>query len=199
MFFSIKTHIIVLLFFATLLPVVLLRIFAYPIIQSDLKTVIMDNLEVIGHKQAELVTTWMRERMKDVIVISSNPYMINSVNVTVEEKEYQNTVRYLERVVAEYGYKGAFVCNNKGTVTLATSEERVGKDISKMDIFRQAINGKTFVSSIMPSKVPLINEFDEEEIGLPTMFVASPLKNENEAIIGVVTLRIHVGILSDLM
>ncbi|MHC4270061.1 MAG: PAS domain S-box protein [Planctomycetota bacterium] len=199
MFVSIKTHVIVLLIFATLLPFVLLRIFAYPIIQSDLKTVIMDNLEVIGHKQAELVTTWMRERMKDVIVISSNPYMINSVNVTVKDKEYQNIVRYLEGLVAEYGYKGAFVSNNKGMVTIATSEERVGKNISKMDFFKQAIQGKTFVSNVIPSKVPLINEFDEEELGLPTMFVASPLKDENEAIIGVVTLRVHVAILSNLM
>ena len=67
MYVSIKTHVIILLIFATMLPFVLLRIFAYPIIQSDLKTVIMDNLEAIGHKQAELVTTWMHERMKDAL------------------------------------------------------------------------------------------------------------------------------------
>ncbi len=199
MFVSIKTHVIVLLIFATLLPFILLRTFAYPLIQSDLKTVVMDNLEVIGHKQAELVATWMRERMSDAIVVSSNPYMINSVNVIADDKEYQKSVRYLERVVAEHAYKGAFVCNNKGVITLATSEERVGKDISKMEIFKQAIRGKTLASNIIPSKVKLINEFDEEELGLPTMFVASPLKDDNEVIVGVVTLRIHVGILSNLM
>jgi hypothetical protein len=48
MYVSIKTHIIVILILATMLPFILLRIFAYPIIQSDLKTVIMDNLEAIG-------------------------------------------------------------------------------------------------------------------------------------------------------
>jgi PAS domain S-box-containing protein len=199
MFVSIKTHVIVLLIFATLLPFVLLRVFAYPIIQSDLKTVIMDNLKAIGHKQAELVSTWMRERMKDVIVVASNPNLVNSVKITEKEKEYKDTVRYLETVVSEYGYKGAFISNNKGSIILATSEERVGNDISKMDFFKQAIQGKTFASSIMPSKVPLMNEFDEEELGLPTMFVASPLKDENDTIIGVVTLRIHVSILSNLM
>ncbi len=199
MFVSIKTHVILLLIFATLLPFILLRTFAYPIIQSDLKTVVMDNLEVIGHKQAELVTTWMRERMKDAIVISSNPYIVHSINFVANGKEYQDSVRYLERVVAEYAYKGAFVSNNKGLVALATSEERVGQDISKMEFFKQAMRGKTFLSNIIPSKVKLINEFDEEEIGLPTMFVASPLKNDNEDIVGVIALRVHVGILSNLM
>ncbi len=199
MFVSIKTHVIVLLIFATMLPFVLLRVFAYPIIQSDLKTVIMDNLEAIGHKQAELVTTWMRERMKDVIVVASNPNVVNSVNTSAEEKEYRDTIKYLKTFVAEYSYKGAFICNNNGLITLATSEERVGKDISEMDFFKYAIHGKTYSSSVIPSQVPLINEFDEYEIGLPTMFVASPLMDENDTIIGVVTLRIHVGILSNLM
>jgi PAS domain S-box-containing protein len=199
MFVSIKTHVIVLLIFATLLPFVLLRVFAYPIIQSDLKTVIMDNLEAIGHKQAELVTTWMRERMKDVIVVASNSNVVNSVKITAKEKEHKDTVKYLETLVSEYGYKGAFISNNNGAIILATFEEHVGNDISKMNFFKQAIQGKTFASSIMPSKVPLINEFDEEELGVPTMFVASPLKDENENIIGIVALRIHVGILSNLM
>ena len=199
MFVSIKTHVIVMLIFATMLPFVLLRIFAYPIIQSDLKTVIMDNLEAIGHKQAELVTTWMHERMKDVIVVASNPNVISSVNVTANEREYKDTVKYIETLVSEYGYKGAFISNNEGSIILATSGEQIGKDISKMYFFKQAIQGKTFASSIIPSKVPLVNEFDEEEIGVPTMFVTSPLKDENENIIGVVALRIHVGILSNLM
>ncbi len=199
MFVSIKTHVIVMLIFATMLPFVLLRIFAYPIIQSDLKTVIMDNLEAIGHKQAELVTTWMHERMKDVIVVASNPNVRNSVKVTANEREYKDTVKYIETLVTEYGYIGAFISHNEGAIILATSEERVGNDISKTNFFKQAIQGKTFASSIFPSEVPLINEFDENELGVPTMFVASSLNDEDENIIGVVALRIHVGILSNLM
>jgi PAS domain S-box-containing protein len=199
MFISIKTHIIFLLIVVTLLPFVLLRIFAYPTIQNDLKTVIMDNLETVGHKQAELVTTWMHERMKDVLVVANNPYILKSARITKEDKDYKDIVQYLEMVVAEYGYKGALVSNDKGSVILATSEERVGEDISKMDFFKQAIQGKIFVSNIMPSKIPLINEFDEEEVGLPTMFIATPLKDKDDVIIGVVALRIHVGTLSNLM
>ncbi len=44
-----------------------------------------------------------------------------------------------------------------------------------------------------------MNEFDEKETGLPTMIISSPLKNENDEIIGVVGLRVHVGTLSNMM
>ena len=199
MFISIKTHIILLLIVVMLLPFVLLRIVAYPTIQNGLKAAIMDNLEVIGHKQAELVSTWMHERMKDAIVVANNPYMIKSAKITQKDEDYKDIVRYLELIVVEYGYKGAFVSNDKGLVTLATSEERAGEDISEIDYFKQAIKGKTFLTNVVPSKIPLTNEFKEKEVGLPTMFVASPLKDNDGVTIGVVTLRIHVGTLSNLM
>ena len=51
----------------------------------------------------------------------------------------------------------------------------------------------------MPSEVHLVNEFDEKEIGVPTMFVSTPLKNKEDDIIGVVVLRVHVGTLSNMM
>ena len=196
---SIKTNIILMLIFFTLLPFISLRIFAYPRIQSDLKTVIMDNLEIVGKKQAVLVSTWMRERMKDVLVIADNPYMANSVNLTKKDKEYAETFRYLEMIVVEYGYMSAFVCNEKGLVTIATIEENAGRDISKKDYFKNALQGRTLATSVMPSEVPLVNEFDEEEIGVPTMFVSTPLKNEDDSIIGVFTLRVHMGTLSNKM
>ena len=196
---SIKTNIILMLIFFTLLPFISLRIIAYPRIQSDLKTVIMDNLEIVGKKQAVLVSTWMRERMKDVLVISDNPYMANSVNLTRKDEEYAETFRYLEMIVVEYGYMSAFVCNEKGLVTIATIEENAGRDISKKDYFKQALQGRTFATSVIPSEISLVNEFDEEEIGVPTMFVSTPLKNEDDSIIGVFTLRVHMGTLSNKM
>ena len=111
---SIKKYIILLLIIFTLLPFVLLRIIAYPKINSDLKTVIMNNLEIIGHKQTELVATWMRERMKDAIVVASNPHMANSIDFKRGDENFKSTLQYLETVVTEYGYKGAFIADAKG-------------------------------------------------------------------------------------
>ncbi|MCF6156904.1 MAG: PAS domain S-box protein [Candidatus Brocadia sp.] len=199
MYISIKNRLILLLILFTLLPFILLRIIAYPRIQSDLQEVLIRNLDGIGHKQAQLVTNWIHERMMNVRVIANNPLMIKCVKITKEDKDYPDIVQYLETVRNEYGYKGVFISNDKGLVTIATVEEGVGNDISETEYFQEAMQGKTFVSSFMPSEIPLVNEFGEKEFGMPTVFVSTPLKDKDGIIIGVVSVRVDVNSLNDLM
>lgn len=199
MYISIKNRLIFLLIVFTLLPFVLLRIVAYPRIQSDLQEVLIRNLDGIGHKQAELVTSWINERMKNTRVVANNPLMIKCARITKDDKDYPDIVQYLNVIKTEYGYKGAFVCNDKGIVTIATVEEGLGNDVSQMDYFKQAIQGSTYISSVIPSEIPITNEVGEKELGMPTMFVSSPLRDREGVIVGVVALRIDVNTLNELM
>lgn len=199
MFISIKNRIVFLLIVFTLLPFVLLRIVAYPRIQSDLQDVLIRNLDGVGHKQAELVTAWLQERMKNARVVANNPLMVKCAKITREDKDYIDIIQYLEVVKSEYGYNGVLVGNDKGLITVATTEEAVGSDISQMDYFKQAVQGNTFVSNVFPSEIPLTNEIGEKEIGMPTMFVSTPLKDRDGVVIGVVAIRVDVKTLNDLM
>lgn len=199
MFISIKNRLVFLLIIFTLIPFVLLRIVAYPRIQSDLQDVLIRNLDGIGHKQSELVTTWISERMKNARVVANNPLMVKCAKITKDDKDYADIVQYLEVVKSEYVLKGVLVSNDKGLITTASSGESVGSDISEMDYFKQAVQGNTFVSGIIPSEVPLENEFGEKELGMPTMFVSTPLKDRDGVVIGVVALRIDVRTLNELM
>ena len=199
MFISIKYRLIFLLIAFTLLPFILLRIVAYPRMQSDLQDVLIRNLDGIGHKQSELVTAWTHERTKNARVVSNNPLMAKCAKIVRDDKEYLDIVHYLEVVKSEYDYKDVLVSNDKGLVTIATMGESVGNDISEMDYFKQAVQGNTFVSSVIPSEIPLANEFGEKELGMPTMFVSTPLKDRDGVVIGVVALRINVSTLNELM
>ena len=199
MYISIQNKIIVLLIAFTLLPFVVLKIVAFPKVEADVEKLQIRHLSSAGHKQAVLVSNWMRERMTDVLVVADNPYLANSVNLTSRDSEYSEELRYLELIVVEYGYMGAFVCDAKGVVKIATISENVGRDLSSKEYIKNALQGKTLATSIMPSEVPLVNEFDEKEIGVPTMFVSTPLKNKDDDIIGVVVLRVHAGTLSNIM
>ena len=199
MYISIKNRLIFLLIVFTLLPFVLLRILAYPRVQSDLQDVLIRNLDGIGHKQSELVTNWMRERVKDARVIASNPMIARCAKIAREDKDYMDILQYLEVAKIEYGYRGILIGNDKGLVTIATIEEDVIHDISGMDYFKQAAQGNTFVSGVIPSEIPLLNEVGEMELGMPTMFVSAPLKERDGAVIGVIALRIDVDTLNDLM
>ncbi|MGQ3683658.1 MAG: PAS domain S-box protein [Candidatus Loosdrechtia sp.] len=199
MYFSIKRRLIFLLITFTLLPFVLLRVVAYPRVQSDLREIIIRNLDGIGQKQAELVTNWIHERMMNVRAIAMNPFMAKGAAVTSKDKDYGNIVQFLEVVKNEFGYKGILVSNGSGIITVATEGERIGNDISGTDYFEEAFRGKTYVSGIVPSEIPLISEYGEKELGLPTMFVSSPLRDNDGYITGIVALRIDATKLNDLM
>lgn len=190
MYISIKNRLIFLLIVFTLLPFVLLRIIAYPRVQADLQEVLIRNLDGVGHKQAELVTSWVQERMKNARVIANNPLMVKCAKITKEDKDFADIVQYLEVVKDEYGYKGVLVSNDKGLVTVATAEEGIGTDISQMDYFREALQGNTFISNVFPSEIPLANELGEKELGMPTMFVSTPLKDRDGVVVGVVAIRV---------
>ncbi|KXK30754.1 MAG: hypothetical protein UZ01_01112 [Candidatus Brocadia sinica] len=99
----------------------------------------------------------------------------------------------------KYGYTGILVSNDKGLVTAATAEEDAGSDISHMDYFKRAVQGHTFVSGIIPSEIPLTNEFGEKELGMPTMFVSTPLRNKYGIVVGIVAIRMDVKALNDLL
>ncbi|NUO07394.1 MAG: PAS domain S-box protein [Candidatus Brocadia sp.] len=199
MYISIKNRIIFLLIIFTLLPFVLLKIIAYPRVQADLQEVLIRNLDGIGHKQAELVTTWLHERMKNARVIANNPLMVKCAKITKDDKDYPDIAQYLEVVKDEYGYKGVLISNDNGLVTIATAEEGVGIDISQMEYFKQAVQGNTFVSNVFPSEIPLTNEMGEKELGFPTMFVSTPLKDRDGVVVGVVAIRVDEKTLNDLM
>ena len=199
MYISIKNRLIFLLIVFTLLPFILLRIIAYPRVQADLQDVLIRNLDGIGHKQSELVTNWMRERVKDSRVIASNPLIVKCAKITRDDKDYMDILQYLEVAKIEYDYRGILISNNKGLVTITTIEEGGIHDISGMDYFKQAVQGNTFVSGVIPSEIPLLNEAGEMELGMPTMFVSAPLKDRDGAVIGVIALRIDVDTLNGLM
>ena len=199
MYLSIKNRLIFLLIAFTLLPFVLLRIVAYPRVQADIQEELIRNLDGIGHKQAELVTHWMYERINNIGVIADNPFMIKCAKITKEDVDYPAIVQYLENVKNKYGYKSIFISDDRGLVTVATAEEGLGNDISPMDYFKQAMKGKTFVTGVIPSEIPLKNAFGEKEAGMPTMFVSTPLRDRYGAIAGVVAIRVDVNSLNNLM
>ncbi len=199
MYISIKSRLIFLLIVFTLLPFVLLRVVAYPRIQADLQEILIRDLDSIVHKQADLVTQWMYERIRNAGVIAENPFMIKCAEITKDDTDYPDVVHYLESVKNKYCYKGILVSNKKGLVTIATAEESVGSDISSMDYFKRAVQGHTFVSGIIPSEIPLTNELGEKEPGMPSMFISTPLRNRYGIVAGIVAIRVDVKALNDLM
>ena len=152
------------------------------------------DLQGITRKQAEIITAWMDTRKKDIRVTANNlPAYRASVIREKLEPDFSKPLEYLTFLKNIYHYKEVFVVNPSGTIIVSTDKNNIGKDVSSAQYFQESIKGKTFFSDIMPSTVPIENEFGELELGLPTMFVSTQVTSEKMDVLGVLVFRLDVN------
>lgn len=152
------------------------------------------DLQGITRKQAEIITAWVDARKKDIRVTANNlPAYRSSVIRDDKEPDFTRPLEYLAFLKSIYHYKEVFIVNPAGTIIVSTDKNYIGKDVSSAQYFQEAIKGKTFISDIMPSTVPIENEFGELELGLPTMFASTQVTNDKMDVLGVLVFRLDVN------
>ena len=195
---SIRMKTILLFLILALIPLIVMRVVVYPKAQRALQDSLIQNLESVGHKQAELIKGWIEERKGDVRVFAENPFTILASRITMDDARFWRLLRYAHYIRYEYGYKEILISDAEGIVHVSTTKGKVGKSISGHEYFKKAMDGETFVSNIYPSNVPIENEFEKLETGIPTMIVSTPITDRNR-IMGIACLRVDVNTISGLM
>lgn len=161
---------------------------------SIIREGIIRDLQGITRKQAEIITTWMDARKKDVRVTAHNlPAYRSDVLRESQQPDFSKPLEYLVFMKDVYHYKEIFIANPTGQIIVSTDKNNVGKDVSSTQYFQDAIKGKTVFSDIMPSSVPIPNESGEMETGAPTMFVSTPVSNEKTDVLGALVFRLDVN------
>lgn len=168
------------------------------IAQADTLSIIREgiirDLQGITRKQAETITNWVDARKKDVRVTAHNlPAYRSEVIRDQQEPDFTRPLEYLTFMKNIYHYKEVFIANPTGTIIVSTDKNNIGKDIASTPYFQEALRGKTVFSDIMPSTIPIENEEGNPEVGLPTMFVSTPVTNEKSDVLGVLTFRLDVN------
>lgn len=155
---------------------------------------IVRDLQGITRKQTEIITEWIDARKKDIRVTAHNlPAYRSSVMREGKEPDFSKPLEYLTFIKNIYHYKEVFIANPAGAIILSTDKNNIGKDVVSAQYFQEAMKGKTFFSDIIPSTVPIENEFGEPELGLPTMFVSTQVANEKMEVLGVLVFRLDIS------
>jgi PAS domain S-box-containing protein len=195
---SIRKKTILVFLVLAIIPLMVMRLVVYPKAQKALQESLIQNLQSVGYKQAELIKGWTEERKGDVRVIAENPFTLLASRITINDERFWRLLRYAHYIRYEYDYKEVLISDAEGIVHVSTTKGKVGKDISEYEYFKKAMDGETFVSQIMPSEIPIENEFGKMETGIPTMVVSTPITDRNR-IMGVACLRVDVNKISELM
>ncbi|MCP4252720.1 MAG: HAMP domain-containing protein [Candidatus Scalindua sp.] len=195
---SIKKKMILVFLMLALIPLLAMRLVVYPKAQNALQTSLIQNLQSVGHKQAELIKGWTEERKGDVRVIAENPFTLLASRINTSDKRFWRLLRYTHYIRYEYGYKEVLISDTEGIIHVSTQKGRIGADVSEQEYFKKAMNGETFASQVFPSKELVENKYGRMETGVPTMVVATPITDQNK-IMGVACLRVDVEKISELM
>ena len=156
---SIKKKMILVFLILALIPLLAMRLVVYPKAQDALQASLIQNLQSVGHKQAELVKGWTEERKGDVRVIAENPFTLLASRVSMNDKRFWRLLRYTHYIRYEYGYKEVLISDTEGIIHVSTQKGRIGADISEQEYFKKAMDGETFASQIFPSKELVENKF----------------------------------------
>ena len=195
---SIKKKTIFLFLILALIPLLVTKLVVYPKAQNALQESLIQNLQSVGHKQAELIKGWMEERKDDVRVFAENPFTLLASRITMDDERFWRLLRYAHYISYEYGYKDVLISDAEGIVHVSTIKGKVGTNISEHEYFKKAMDGETFTSQIMPSTIPIENAFGKIETGVPTMVVSTPITDRNR-IMGIVCFRVDVSKISEFM
>ncbi|MCF6154848.1 MAG: HAMP domain-containing protein [Candidatus Brocadia sp.] len=195
---SIKTKIIISSILLSVFPIFIMRVFIYPTEKKALQDALIQNLEGVGHKQAELIVRWIKERKADARIVAENPNVPGVIYKSEGSENFYRLLHHLNTLREAYGYKEIFICDRFGDLKITTSTGKVITNLAGFEFFQMAISGVTFVSPIMPSVIPLENEYGKLEHGLPTLYISTPVVYEHK-VIGAVCLRVDVMEISKLM
>ncbi|MDI6759674.1 MAG: cache domain-containing protein, partial [Candidatus Brocadiaceae bacterium] len=199
MFDSIRSRTIILFLLFSGVPLLTTRLVGFPMIQKAFQESGKRDLESVGHKQAELVSMWMKERKAHVTVMAGE-YLINSfLRFNPGDKEYQELTSQLQSIKDNFGYKEISLADYQGRIRVSTREDLLELSMAESDYFQEALKGNVFVTRVHPSALPIQNESGEMEKGVPTLLVSGPVRDDRHRVIGVVSLRVDVMSLSRML
>ena len=119
--------------------------------------------------------------------------------------DYSEALEYLVSVQDMVSLTKRFLLQyTAGNVVLSTEIDHIGSaafssesddletTVFSRQYFQKAMKGETFVSDIAGSVIPIKNEEGQLELGMPTMFISTPILSADAHVLGVLVFRIDI-------
>jgi eukaryotic-like serine/threonine-protein kinase len=174
-------------------------------IESTMKDGLRSELQTLLDVETAMLETWFRvqqsndESLANGLDVRQPVYKLLESPTTAGagDKMPADLLTQLDKTLAPamtaQDYVRYFVADKSKRIIAATTRELIGKqDIAEYDSFlRRALSGITCVSTPFASVVALKDENGRVRTGVPTMFVAAPIRDESFQVVAVLALRIQ--------
>ncbi len=147
---------------------------------------IVRDLKGIAEKQAGVIREYVEREKQNIKVAAYDLHQYYA------KSDYSKALEYLVSIQNIYHYKEVLVANTAGNVVLSTEVDNTVTNMSSRQYFQKAMKGETFVSNIAGSVIPIKNEEGQLELGMPTMFISTPILSADAQVLGVLVFRIDI-------
>jgi len=194
MFRSIKNKLIFLFLIAVLTPLLVMRLIAYPSAQKVIQETTIGNLQSIGSKKVSQVNDWLQKLETTAERIANNPLVAEAVNLTKADAD--TVSKFLSHIPYDALFHRFMISDVSGNIRISADDKLIGLNISDVQGFHRALNGKTYISDIVSSVFYDSDEFGGRSEQLPAMYVFVPAKNEDGHVAGVMIFQADLSVLN---
>jgi len=120
---QVRVLIVVLSLFAIIISIVGFSFLNYQ--EATFREAELDNLQLIGQRNAAMLGNWVKERKTDTQLLASNPELARELSLYLQSKHTRLDSVHIEDRLNAYntqkGYNNAFITNLKGRILLSLS------------------------------------------------------------------------------
>ena len=192
-----------------ILAVVLLSLIGFFVrraIETTMREGLRSELQTLLNVDAAMLQTWINVQKSNAESLGNNvdvrqtiyPLLETAVGEAGPASDSIAALRAkLEKslgpALTAHKYVGYFVADKKKRIVASGRPELIGQqDIPEYDSFQtRALDGVTNVSAPFPSVVAMKDDRGRVRTGVPTMFVAAPIRDDSFQVVGVLALRIN--------
>jgi eukaryotic-like serine/threonine-protein kinase len=177
-------------------------------IETTMKDGLRSELQTLLDIETAMLQTWIHAQQSNAESVANGVEVRHLVYQLLEspaappqdatnEKSASDLQLQLDKILAPsltaHDYIRYFVADKSKRIIAATSRELIGKqDVPEYDDFlTRALAGNACISTPFPSAVALKDENGRVRTGVPTMYVAAPIRDESFQVVGVLALRIR--------
>ena len=176
-------------------------------VETEIKSNLQSQITESMNSTVALVNYWVSERKLDIESNANNPEVrqtiIRLLKITsareMTHKDLLNLPeqkwlrKNLGRITKKYNFTGFVLLDTTGRQLAALLDEPVGRrDLAeRSDFFERALKGETVISLPFTSEVPLPDIHGHILKDMPTMFAASPIRNDKGKVVAVLSFRLR--------
>lgn len=178
-------------------------IYTLSIVKSDFDTMVEESLRVVRDTNHFAIKAWAIENEHHIKTLAQNPTIISltekllatnhSTKALLSHPAQQKLRTYLEPILSGHELRGFFIISRDNLSLASTRDYNTGiTNLTSIQTeFRRRVwDGETLISSPQESDVPLKDQEGKFIDHYPTMFVGTPIRNNEGKTIAIFTLRI---------